>query len=87
MKVDFNNLRKQTAYAYDRLCKKLNYSIKQDDYDRTILKTDPEDLQKDMDELRSCIMAICACYNEGDEDLKDVSQEVKPISFYNIDND
>ena len=78
MNVNFNNLRKQAAYSYDRLCKTLNSNFQ----DGEIILT-PEEIQDDMDNLRSQIMSICGCYLEGDEDIRDISGEVGEIASFN----
>lgn len=91
MKVNFNNLRKQAMFSYERLCDKLNYAIiKNDDQyaepngmDRSVnlkgyVLVDAEEIQKDMESLRSLIGSIAMTYEEGNEDFKDVYEEAFP---------
>lgn len=93
MKVNFNNVRKQAVYAYEGLVEKLNSSIiKTDDQYakpngvwhgqdvnlKGYVLIDADDLQKQLDSLRSMIGAIAMTYTEGDEDFKDVYQEIYP---------
>jgi hypothetical protein len=86
MTVNFNNLRKQTAYSYHRLAQKLNYAIKSNDLPPSIV----EDIQEDMDDLRRLIMSICCVYEKDNEDFKDVSEEVEKsgeIALFNPEFD
>ena len=92
MTVNFNNLRKQAVYAYESLCEKLNYAIltetqfarsnavhhgQEVDIKGNIL-IDAEDIQKDMDNLRSMIGSIAMTYEEGNESFQDVYQQIFP---------
>lgn len=76
MKVNFNNLRKQAVYSYDRLVDKLNNSISEDDWGRKVVQIDPENIQEDLDDLRSLILSIAIVYEEGNPDFKDISEEI-----------
>lgn len=89
MKVNFNNLRKQAIYSYDSLVEKLNAAIIKEDISGTWVDgfgwvnkgsviIDAEDLQKNLDDLRSLIGSIAMVYEEGNEDFKDVYSEVFP---------
>lgn len=89
MNVNFNNLRKQAIYAYDKLATRLNSSFPiRDDtkeyidnhgwIDKDTLIIEKEDLRDVMDNLRQLIGAIAMVYNEGQEDFKDVYSEVFP---------
>ena len=91
MQVDFNNLRKQTAFALDDLTNKLNnailkksqYALPNDVYHnqevdiKGYVLIDSDDIQRIMDELRSNVAAICYTYNKDDKDFKDVMGEVE----------
>lgn len=76
MSVNFNNLRKQAVYSYDRLVDKLNESISEDDWGRKMVQIDPEDIQEDLDDLRRLILSIAMVYEDGNPDFKDVSEEI-----------
>lgn len=78
MRVNFNNARKQALYAYARVCAKLNAS--QDGEGEIHIEV--EDLQKDMDDLRQCLFGIACVYEEGNDDFKDVSEEVGEIECF-----
>ncbi len=91
MTVNFNNLRKQALYAYDSLAKKLNDSfLKEREYvyeedengkERNLsgdMLLDRDDIQKDMDNLRSLLGSIAMVYEPDDENFKDVYSEVYP---------
>lgn len=71
MKVDFNNVRRQACYSYDKLCVKLNNAIK-DKPSHSMIVIDPEDIREDMEDLRMLIGTIAMSYLEGDDEVKDV---------------
>lgn len=74
MKINFNNVRRQACFAYDRLCKTLNASKEYEGY----MLVDPNSIQKDMDALRSMIGAIAMSYEEGNEEFQDVFEQEYP---------
>lgn len=81
MEVDFNNLRKQLAFSFDKVTKKLNEGILPEKayngnkYGNILVDT--EDLQKSMEELRSCIVSLLCCYEEGNPDCANVYDDVQ----------
>lgn len=81
MEVDFNNLRKQLAFSFDKVTKKLNEGILPEKayngnkYGNILVDT--EDLQKSMEELRSCIISLLCCYEEGNPDCINVYDDVQ----------
>lgn len=79
MKVDFNNLRKQACYSYDRLCTKLNGNITETDNNIVHLCT--HDIQKDMDELRMYIGSIASVYIEDDPDFAEIDITLKEFNI------
>jgi len=94
MEVNFNNLRKKTCFAYDRLANKLNSAIKE--YEKEYsengsLLIDCNEIQSEMDELKQLIGSIAMCYNPNDPDMKDVFEEIYPedksMVDFNPDND
>lgn len=75
MEVNFNNLRNKTCLAYDRLTKKLNNAIAE--YEKTYsekgrLLIDCDEIQEEMDELKSLIGTIAMCYEENNAEMEDV---------------
>jgi len=81
MEVNFNNLRKKTCVAFDRLTSKLNNELKsyEKEYgDKGFILIHVDDIQKEMDELKQLIGSIAMCYNPNDEDMKDVFEELYP---------
>ena len=93
MNVNFNNIRKQAIYACERLTEKLNDAIIKEEgqyalpnsflHDRQIdikgyVLIDAEEIQKDMDGLRSMVGAIAMVYDENNKDFTDVYAEVFP---------
>ena len=63
MQVDFNNLRKKTADAFNDLIDQLNEN------DFFFI----DDIKDEIEELRYCISAILCTYSEGDSNFKDLS--------------
>lgn len=90
MKVDFNNLRMQTAFSLDRVIKILNEGIlpekefashRQPDgkvkhWQGDVLVS-ADDLQKHIDELRSNVWVLLCVFEEGNPDCKTVFEEVE----------
>ena len=74
MEVNFNNLRKKTCIAFDRLTRKLNSSIN----DNGDVEIPAEQIQAQMDELKQFIGSIAMCYNPNDPEMKDVFEEIYP---------
>ncbi len=68
MEVNFNNLRKQTCIAYDKLCSKLNAEI--NEYGN--IEISAREIQGAMDDLRMTIGSIAFCYEENNPDMIDV---------------
>lgn len=80
MKVNFNNLRKNAGRAYASLAKKLNEAS-----DGEAINLPVEDIQEDMDDLRTAIAMILCVYEEGDADFADLSDETYKLPFYGCD--
>lgn len=89
MTVDFNNLRKQTAFALDDVIKTLNAGIlpettfdfidkdgksKAVQGDVLVFK---EDLQNDLDRLRNCVWTLLCCFEEGNPNYQCVFEDVE----------
>lgn len=74
MKIDFNNVRRQACFAYDRLIKELNESDKYEGY----LLVDPDRIEKILNDLRMTIGAIAMCHEPGSEDVQDVYSQEYP---------
>lgn len=68
MEVNFNNLRKQTCIAYDKLCSKLNAEINEDGN----IEISAREIQSAMDDLRMTIGSIAFCYEENNPEIIDV---------------
>ncbi len=89
MDVDFNNLRKQTAYSLDRVIKKLNNGIlpektfssheingkwKQFEGDVLISK---DDIQTSIDELRRDVWFLLCVFDKDNPDFQCVFEDVE----------
>ena len=101
MKVNFNNLRAQAAYALDNLTRELNAGIlKQPEHVLEIgengnnkwikgnVLIDADDIRQYMKELRSLILTINAVYEPNDEEFKDMSQDIEDnggVAKFNIE--
>lgn len=84
MDVDFNNLRKQAIYAYDRLAQRLNAHIEKDPPSLSgphvvIPVSQIDDLMSD---LRGCIGTIACVHDDENPDFKEVFSEVFPPEKY-----
>lgn len=78
MKVNFNNLRKQSANAYTRLVNRLNESINDG-----FVGVPAEDIQEHLDDLRMLIASVLCVYMEGDEDFSDLSGHCDTMTHFN----
>ena len=61
MEVNFNNLRKKTCYAYDRLANKLNNAIKEYEKEyseKGTLMIDCDEIQREMDDLKQLLKVL-----------------------------
>ncbi|MDR0874208.1 MAG: hypothetical protein LBN27_12210 [Prevotellaceae bacterium] len=88
MEVNINNLRKQTAYTLHRLIKILNAGILPNEDDgtglfnsETEINITVEKLEETLDRLRQYVIALLCCYEEGNPNLKDLSEEVDIDEF------
>lgn len=86
MKINFNNVRRNACRAHDRLVRLLNASI---DDGQVIIDVDL--LEDVMNDLRMAVGAIASTYEDGNDDFKDVFEEMYPspehMEFYNPEND
>ncbi len=91
MTVNFNNLRKQAAFALDDLTEKLNEAIIQNDDQYALpnevshgqqvnlkgyVLVDVESIQKHMDDLRMMVMSIAGTFEPESEEFKDLLDEI-----------
>lgn len=74
MNIDFNNVRLQACYAYDRLVMDLNRCNSYEGY----LLVDPKNLEKELNDLRMVIGSIAMTFEEGNPDFKDVYEQEYP---------
>lgn len=82
MDVDFNNLRKQSVYALERVIRKLNNSI--DEYGE--VRIDAEDIEDDLNNALSCVRITCCVFEDGNDNFKDLSEDIGEPKWFN-DND
>ncbi|MGO9414637.1 MAG: hypothetical protein ACLP51_05785 [Syntrophobacteraceae bacterium] len=83
MNINLNNVRKQAVFAYGRLVKTLNDKMdSQGD-----IAVAAEDIQEDMQTLRQLIGAMAFSYMPGDNDFKDLSDEIGDIPVFNPEDE
>jgi hypothetical protein len=93
MKVNFNNVRRQALYRHDSLVEKLNkaiirnedqYAVPNDVYHgqqvnlKGYVLIDAEDIHEVLNDLRMMLGTIASCYEEGNDEMKDIYSEVYP---------
>lgn len=71
MKVNFNGVRKQALFAYERLCTKLNGAIGDG-----MITIHTREIQKDMDDLKINLRVIAMTFDPDVEDFDDVFSSV-----------
>jgi hypothetical protein len=64
MKVSMDGLRWQLLNSYNSLTRKLNKNIKKYDTFGDEISLSPEDIQKEMDNIRSCIVTLAYMYDK-----------------------
>jgi len=82
LKVDLNKARLRGIEAYNCLCKKLNEAVKQKD-SMSQAEFDPENIEEDMDELRSSLVILGCSFSEDDPDFRNISEEFGELETYN----
>lgn len=66
MEVSMDGLRKQMINNYNSLTRKLNKSIKKYDTFGEEVTISPDEIQREMDELRMCIVTLAFSYIDGE---------------------
>jgi hypothetical protein len=91
MNVNFDNLRLQAAISLNKLTETLNNGILKE---REFIKdksgdvlVNSEDLQQDLDDLRTFILFIGASYNDDIDDFSDITDDILNNGGINIFND
>lgn len=82
MKVNFNNLRRKACASLDAIIKELNSR----DSVGGFLTLPRDTIRKDISELRSCLLALAFTYDEGNDDFKDIGDEVS-IAWFGEENE
>ena len=67
MKVSMDGLRWQLLNSYNSLTRKLNKNIKKYDTFGDEISLSPEDIQKEMDNIRSCIVTLAFMYDKRED--------------------
>lgn len=70
MKVSMDGLRWQLLDSYNSLTRKLNKGIKKYDTFDTEINMSPDEIQREMDNIRSCIVTLAYMYDDSDGGFK-----------------
>jgi hypothetical protein len=82
MKVNFNNVRLQAIFAYNRLVKKLNAETARS-VAGDIVKVYPEDIRPHLDDLHNTLATIGCTYEDGNDEFKCIlTDDIKLENFY-----
>ena len=82
MEVNFNNLRLMAIKSYSGLAKSLNNSTDKNEN----ISTTVYDIEEYMDDLRNMLVTIACTYEPGDENFKDLSDEIGVVTVFNDDD-
>ncbi len=80
MKVSMDGLRWQLLNNYNSLTRKLNRNIKKYETFDEEINISPDDIQKEMDNIRSCIVTLAYMYDKR-EDGFEILEEPQFESF------
>lgn len=70
MDVSMDGLRKKLISDYNTLVRKLNSNIKDSSWDPEIIVS-PNEIAKELDGIRECIVTLAFCYIDGEFDSMD----------------
>lgn len=70
MKVSMDGLRWQLLNNYNSLTRKLNKGIKQYDTFDNEITLSPDEIQREMDNIRSCIVTLAYMYDDSEDGFK-----------------
>lgn len=70
MKVSMDGLRWQLLNNYNSLTRKLNKGIKKYDTFDNEITLSPDEIQKEMDNIRSCIVTLAYMYDDSEDGFK-----------------
>jgi hypothetical protein len=86
MKVSMDGLRWQLLNNYNSLTRKLNRSIKKYETFGDEITLSPEDIQKEMNNIRSCIVTLAYMYDDREDGFK-ILDEPQFESFNEIEEE
>lgn len=81
MKIDFNHVRKQAVYAHNRLVKKLNMHIEDEQ-----VVIDVNLIERELEALRNWLVRIACSYIEGNPDCAMLGDELE-FDVFNPENE
>lgn len=77
MKVDFNNLRIKTCKSYNDIVDTLNKAMVNNHKEGDEIFIYEDDISKKLDRLRNCLVGLICTFEEGNDEFRDVSEEVE----------
>ena len=83
MDIDFNNVRVQAIQAYNRLVITLNKNVEKTISGWKKVEVPVDEIQADLDELRSLIGAIACTFRKDDPDCKCVFDDNTHMESFN----
>ena len=83
MKIDFNNVRKMAISNYSALVEKLNNALNSGN-GKGMVVISAEEIKRNLDDLRSDLVAIGATYQPNDDDFKCIIGD-EPLPVFNED--
>jgi hypothetical protein len=83
MDIDFNNVRVQAIYSYNRLVEKFNKNIEDTIGGRKVLTIYADEITDDLNDLRADIGAIACTFKKDDPDFKCVYTDKIHMECFN----
>jgi len=85
MNVSMDGLRKHLIANYNSLTRKLNSSIKDKSWDPEIVIS-PDDISREMENIRNAIVTLAFSYMEGEEGFKELPEDTH-FEIFNPEDD
>jgi len=83
MKIDFNNVRRQACYSFDRLVKTLNQNLEKAANGHQVVRVYTDEIENELCDLGQLIGIIAATFDEGNPDMVDLYDEVGVRETFN----
>lgn len=86
MEVSMDGLRKQLLYNYNSLVRKLNSNIRDKPWDSHVI-VETDSIQREMDNIRDCIITLAFTYQEGEGGWKEMDENTIFGTFNPTENE